>query len=265
MMILDLIHICIAIPFIAFILSFIIHGKAEKRIATIVFTAIFINTILGLGITILWLIQGGNDLSYQGISIYHSENYHFFLDFYFDTISAVFFLIGSIIALIIAYFSRFYMHHEIGFKRYFNTIILFYIGYIITVLSGNFETLFIGWEILGISSFLLIAFYRNRYLPVKNALKVFSIYRIGDIGILLVMWLCHHLWHHNIIFTELDIMGNSAVLHDEHDGASFFIALMLVLAACAKSAQLPFSAWLPRAMKVLRLQVLFSMVLCRCI
>jgi NADH:ubiquinone oxidoreductase subunit 5 (subunit L)/multisubunit Na+/H+ antiporter MnhA subunit len=57
----------------------------------------------------------------------------------------------------------------------------------IIIFAGNLETMFIGWEVLGISSFLLIAFYRDRFLPVKNALKVFSVYRIGDVGIILAM------------------------------------------------------------------------------
>jgi NADH-quinone oxidoreductase subunit L len=61
---------------------------------------------------------------------------------------------------------------------------LFYVGYNTAVMSGNLETLFIGWEILGVSSFLLIAFYRERFLPVRNAMKVFSVYRIGDIALI---------------------------------------------------------------------------------
>jgi NADH:ubiquinone oxidoreductase subunit 5 (subunit L)/multisubunit Na+/H+ antiporter MnhA subunit len=83
-------------------------------------------------------------------------------------------------------------------------------GFTIIIISGNLETLFIGWEILGISSFLLIAFYRNRYLPVKNAVKVFSIYRIGDVGLILVMWLSHHIWQENISFDKL---YSSALVH----------------------------------------------------
>jgi NADH:ubiquinone oxidoreductase subunit 4 (subunit M) len=123
------------------------------------------------------------------------------------------------------------------------------LGYNITILSGNFETLFIGWEVLGISSFLLIAFYRNRYLPVKNALKVFTIYRIGDVGILLAMWMSHHLWHENVTFSKLsnfDLVHNQLV---NHSNIGVFISLMILVAAAAKSAQLPFSAWLPRAME----------------
>jgi NADH-quinone oxidoreductase subunit L len=60
-------------------------------------------------------------------------------------------------------------------------LLLFYTGYNLIIFSGNFETLFIGWEFLGISSFLLIAFYRDRFLPVKNGMKVISVYRLSDI------------------------------------------------------------------------------------
>ena len=141
------------------------------------------------------------------------------------------------------------MHRESGYKRFFNTILFFYLGYNIAIFSGNLETLFIGWEILGISSFLLIAFYRDRYLPVKNAVKVFSIYRIGDVGLILAMWMSHHLWHENITFLKLN---NYELVHSQlqtHTWIGVFISLMILISAAAKSAQLPFSSWLPRAME----------------
>ena len=106
-----------------------------------------------------------------------------------------------------------------------------------------------GWEILGICSFLLIAFYRERYLPVKNALKVFTVYRIGDVGLILAMWLSHHLWHANITFLQLK---NDELMHSEletHSLIGVFISFMILITAAAKSAQLPFSSWLPRAME----------------
>jgi NADH:ubiquinone oxidoreductase subunit 2 (subunit N) len=106
-----------------------------------------------------------------------------------------------------------------------------------------------GWEILGVSSFLLIAFYRNRYLPVKNAVKVFSIYRIGDVGILLAMWLSHHLWHENITFSKLNNFELVSSQLQNHTVMGVIISLLILVTAAAKSAQLPFSSWLPRAME----------------
>jgi NADH:ubiquinone oxidoreductase subunit 5 (subunit L)/multisubunit Na+/H+ antiporter MnhA subunit len=102
---------------------------------------------------------------------------------------------------------------------------------------------------LGLSSFLLIAFYRTRYLPVKNAVKVFSIYRIGDLGILLAMWLAHHTWHTNLTFNQLSLADGSDVPSLAHPWTHLIIIGCIVVAAAAKSAQLPFTSWLPRAME----------------
>src|SRR5215211_478052 len=96
--------------------------------------------------------------------------------------------------------------------------------------------------------FLLIAFYRNRYLPVKNGLKVLSVYRFSDIALILLMWMMHHLTHQNISFTQLAEAKDMAV-QLQHGDLAIFIAVMAVLAATAKSAQLPFTTWLPRAME----------------
>ena len=96
---------------------------------------------------------------------------------------------------------------------------------------------------------MLIAFYRDRYLPVKNAIKVFSVYRIGDVGIILAMWLSHHLWHENISFAKLH---NADLVHEhimQNSLVGLAIAFMFYISAAAKSAQLPFSSWLPRAME----------------
>jgi NADH:ubiquinone oxidoreductase subunit 5 (subunit L)/multisubunit Na+/H+ antiporter MnhA subunit len=140
------------------------------------------------------------------------------------------------------------MHRDQGYKRFFNTILLFAAGYNFIILSGNFETLFIGWEIKGVCSFLLIAFYRNRYLPVKNAFKAISYYRISDVSLMLAMWMMHHLTQQNILFSELSNAKTLAV-QTGNTAMAAFIVCMLILPAAIKSAQFPFTAWLPRAME----------------
>ncbi len=243
------IHIFIFIPLIGFSLSFLIPSKKEILLSRIAFLTAGINVLCLIVFISLWLYQGAASLDIKDLILYQTHGYEFQLDFYFDRISAVYLFVGAVLTFLITVYSRYYLHRESGYKRFFNTILFFYVGYNITILSGNFETLFIGWEILGISSFLLIAFYRDRYLPVRNAVKVFSIYRIGDVGILLAMWASHHLWHENITFLKLN--DNVLVHHylENHSWVGTFIALMIVIAAAAKSAQLPFSSWLPRAME----------------
>lgn len=239
----------IFIPIAGFLLSLFIPEKRESLISYTAFITVCINFILLCIFTFKWLISGHVPFNLNEVVLYQSTGYTFAIDFYFDKISVVYMLVGSLLTLLVTVYSRYYLHREEGYKRFFNTILFFYSGFSITVLSGNFETLFIGWEILGISSFLLIAFYRNRYLPVKNGLKVFSIYRIGDIGILLAMWMSHHLWHENISFIRLNNYELVSEHLQNHSLVGVFISMMILIAAAAKSAQLPFSSWLPRAME----------------
>ena len=200
-----IINVFILIPFLGFVLSLLLPENVEKHIARVAFWTSGINLILFIGFAVYWIAMGMPVLNIKEVVLYQTPSYEFFIDIFFDTITAVYMFVGSLLTFLITMYSKYYLHREEGFKRFFNIILLFYFGYVFTIFSGNFETLFIGWEILGISSFLLIAFYRSRYLPVKNAVKVFSIYRIGDVGIILAMWASHHLWHENITFLKLPL------------------------------------------------------------
>ncbi|MEN9290958.1 MAG: hypothetical protein RLZZ357_801 [Bacteroidota bacterium] len=243
------IHAYIGMPLFGFLLSLFIKKSKEQALSVISYTTAALQLILVLIYGISWLSHGSSPAQFKELSVYSSENYEFFIDFLVDKLTLVFALLGASLTFLITIYSRYYLHREDGYKRFFNTILFFNLGYTLIIFSGNMETLFIGWEILGVSSFLLIAFYRERLLPVKNALKVFSVYRIGDIGIILAMWLLHHLWHSNITFLE---MNASVRLNAELAGTSAIgltTAFLFYISAAAKSAQLPFSSWLPRAME----------------
>ena len=245
----ELLQFFILVPFLGFIISLFLPESKEKAISWTAFGTVFLQLVGLVGFIIFWIIDGAKDLNLLELSILKTAHYEFFIDFYFDQISAVYLFIGALLTSMITTYSRYYLHREKGYKRFFNTVLFFFFGYNLAILSGNFETLFIGWEIIGISSFLLIAFYRERYLPVKNAFKVFSIYRIGDVGLLLAMWASHHLFHENITFMKLN---NYELVNEHlqnHSIIGIFIALCLACAAAAKSAQIPFSSWLPRAME----------------
>jgi NADH-quinone oxidoreductase subunit L len=239
----------IFIPLAGLIIGVLLPRKKESLLSGIGFITVGLHLIVSIAFVLIWLIQGRPILNLKDIVLYQTDDYAFYIDFCFDKITMVYLLVGSFLTFLVTIYSKAYMHREPGYKRFFSTILLFYLGYNITIFSGNFETLFLGWEILGISSFMLIAFYRDRYLPVKNAVKVFSIYRISDIGIILAMWASHDLWHENITFTKLN---NAILVHEHLEGHSLigvFISIMILVTATAKSAQLPFSSWLPRAME----------------
>ncbi|MGL2993998.1 proton-conducting transporter transmembrane domain-containing protein [Flavobacterium sp. TSSA_36] len=245
----ELLQYFIVLPFLGFVVSLLIPEKKESSISWLSFGIVFTQLIGLIVFTFFWVLNGSKTLNLDELTVVKTNNYTFFIDFYFDKITAVYLVIGALLTSMISTYSRYYLHREKGYKRFFNTVLFFFFGYNLAILSGNFETLFIGWEIIGISSFLLIAFYRERYLPVKNAFKVYSLYRIGDVGLLLAMWASHHLFHENITFLQLNDYDFVNHHLQSHTFIGFFIALCLAAAAAVKSAQIPFSSWLPRAME----------------
>ena len=238
----------IAIPLLAFLVSLFWQNKSEKAIGRIVRFTKVLYILVSVFFATWWVINGMQPIHYHVATLYQTDHFVFAVELFYDEITAVFSIVGALLFFLVATFSKYYMHRDEGYKRFFNTILLFATGYNFIILSGNFETLFIGWEIKGVCSFLLIAFYRNRYLPVKNAFKAISYYRISDVALMLCMWMMHHLTQQNISFSEL---GESKILalQTADTGMAVFIVCMMILPAAVKSAQFPFTSWLPRAME----------------
>ena len=244
-----LLQLFVYLPLLAFLASLFIDGKKEKTLANIAIFSIGIHSVILSIIIVLWMMNNFTTIDYKHLVLYKSEKFEFFINFYFDITTAVFAMVGALVSISVTIFSKYYMHRDEGFKRFFNTLLFFYLGYNFVIFSGNFETLFIGWEILGITSFLLISFYRDRYLPVKNGLKVISLYRLGDVCLIVAMWMAHHIFHKNITFHELQTAGFLNQLLTEHPLYIQTMSLLIVVAVSIKSAQLPFSSWLARAME----------------
>jgi NADH-quinone oxidoreductase subunit L len=245
----QLLQLFIFIPLIGFIVSFFFSNKQEKLISGVAQISIGFQLVSLIVFTVYWLMDKAPILNLKHYVFYKEDNIEIFLDFYFDKFTAVFSILGALVTFLVMIFSKYYLHRDGGFKRFFNTVLLFYFGFNVAIFAGNFETLFVGWEFLGITSFLLIAFYRDRYLPVKNALKTISLYRLGDICLILALWTSHHVWHENITFIQLNDTNLVAAHIAENYNSVLFLFLMIVIAAVIKSAQFPFSTWLPRAME----------------
>ena len=244
----QLLILFIAIPLIAFLATLLWQNKSEKAIGRIVRFAKVFNILIAVAFFTWWLINGLAPISFKVATLYETDHFVFAIQLYYDEITAVFSIVGALLFFLVATFSKYYMHRDEGYKRFFNTILLFATAYNFIILAGNFETLFIGWEIKGICSFILIAFYRNRYLPVKNAFKAVTNYRISDVALMLAMWMMHHLTHTNINFSQLGEAKEMAIAAGQ-SGMAIFIVCMIILPAAIKSAQLPFTSWLPRAME----------------
>lgn len=238
----QLLTILLFIPIIGLVGCILMPRKWERTIFSIATGAILLEFVTFLFFGYQWLSEGASPVLANFGSLYASRDYTFSLDFYFDGLAMVFLSVAVIMTALIFIFSKYYLHREQGFKRFYGTVLLFFIGLLLIILAGNFEVLFLGWEIIGISSVLLIAFYRDRFLPARNALKVFSVYRIGDAFLLAAIWYAHHIFVANVNFSEL------SGLTVEH-GSIVILGLLLLMVAMIKSAQFPFSYWLPRAME----------------
>ena len=241
-MLIQLLAILVAIPILGFVGTVLMSKKWERTIFSIAMAAILLEFVAFALLGYQWLSAGAAPLTAHAASLQLSDDYTFHLDFYFDGLGAVFMGMATIMTALIFAFSKYYLHREQGFKRFYGMVLLFFIGLTFIILAGNFEVLFIGWELIGISSVLLIAFYRDRFLPSRNALKVFSVYRIGDAFLLGAIWYAHHIFAGSVDFSEL---SGLAVTH----GSIAVLGILLLVVAMVKSAQFPFSYWLPRAME----------------
>lgn len=166
--------------------------------------------------------------------------YHFPLVLMADRLSAPFLALAVVLSGLIGQFSSTYLHRESGFLRFFLLLHLFAFGSLLAFAAGSFDLLAAGWEIVGITSVLLIGFFHQRRSPVENGLYVFGIYRACDIGLLVGIFAMHH-WAGTASFADglPTLTGAQSVV----------VCLLLLLAAAGKAAQVPFSGWLPRAME----------------
>lgn len=244
-----LLYSLLLVPFLALIISFLLTNENEKGIFTISIVSVVFNYVVLIALLIIWINGDFAPIFLQGLTLYNTGKVDFAFCFLIDGYSLVYLLTATFLTGIIVVFSKDYVHREKWYKRFFNNILFFYFGLFIILMSGNLETFFVGWEILGVTSFFLIGFYRERYLPIKNALKVASLYRVADIAVLLGIWLCHHYFGFSINFRDLDGLHSPQPHIISETLYLYLIPGMFLLAAMVKSAQFPFSSWLPRAME----------------
>lgn len=149
---------------------------------------------------------------------------------------------------VVAAFSRRYLHREHGFHRFYALLMLFSAGLAMVSFAGDLDVLLIGWELVGVSSTLLIAFFNRRPKPIRNALRAFVTYRVCDLGLVLAI-LSLHAGHHGADFVVREGSAWLALAPGPDTLTACLIGICLIFAAMGKSAQVPFSGWLPRAME----------------
>ncbi len=163
----------------------------------------------------------------------------------FDPLSAVFVLLITGVGFLIHVYAVGYMEHDDGRRRFFGYFNLFVAAMLLLVLGNNYVLLYVGWEGVGLASYLLISFWYNRPAAATAGKKAFMMNRVGDAGLTIAIFLMFATVgsvNYADVFTNASAgkIGNTTVL---------MIALLLLLGACGKSGQFPLQAWLPDAME----------------
>ena len=165
-----------------------------------------------------------------------------------DPLSAVFMLIVTGVGLCIFVFATGYMHGEAGFYRFFAYMGLFMFSMLVLVMGSNFVMMFVGWEGVGLCSYLLIGYYFNREEAANASRKAFITNRVGDFGFMLAVFAVIATFGSPEYTNVVSQAANYPVETLGHWGLMSWIALGLMIGACGKSAQFPLHVWLPDAM-----------------
>lgn len=168
------------------------------------------------------------------------HHYHFPLVLLADRLSLPFLALTVILVGLIGQFSATYLHRDPGFARFFILLHLFAFGAMLIFSAGSFDLVVGGWEMVGLTSVLLISFFHYRVSPLDGAIRVFIVYRACDIGLITAAFAMHHYAGTSTFSGGMPhLTGGNATI----------VGLLLLFAAAGKSAQMPFCGWLPRAME----------------
>jgi NADH-quinone oxidoreductase subunit L len=244
-------HLLWWIPLLPFI-GFILNGTLGRRLPRAGVTAIALLFTALPACIVAWLdatmLSAGAPEVIQVVSQPWIAVSGFHVEFAFsvDHLTLIMLSVVTGVGFLIHLYSAGYMAHEEGYWRYFAYLNLFMFFMLVLVLAASFLLLFVGWEGVGLASYLLIGFYFTKDSAANAGKKAFVVNRIGDFGFLLAMFL---LIAHFGSLTFTQVFSSIAAQPALHGGFLTAIALLLVVGAAGKSAQIPLYVWLPDAME----------------
>lgn len=238
-----------ASAFLALAVAWLLGLHPRERVVKWLTAVVYLITTAAVAALFVLMERGGLQHSTVVLGDWFSVgHYEFSLTLVADRLSLPLLALTAVLLGVIGSFSVRYLHRDRGYLRFFLLLHLFGFGSMLVFSAGSLDLLIAGWELVGLTSVLLIAFFQERKEPVQNAMRVFGIYRITDIGLLLGVFVLHHV---------AGSTSSSSLFRGEwpvqqtalSSGAATVAAFLFLLAAAGKSAQIPFSGWLPRAME----------------
>lgn len=240
------------IPFLP-LLGFLINGLFRKQLSKSLVGIIGSGVILGafaISLYAFFSVKGGNTHVAHYFNFINTASLKIGFDFQIDQLSAIFLLIITGVGFLIHVYSASYMHEEDSkdFAKYFSYLNLFVFSMLLLVIGANFVIMFIGWEGVGLCSYLLIGYWFKNVNYTNAAKKAFIMNRIGDLGFLLaVFWIVNKIGStdYHTVFAAIAKNGET---HTFSNVDITGITLLLFVGATGKSAQIPLYTWLPDAM-----------------
>jgi len=227
--------------------GFLINGLFGRKLPKMVVSSVAIGASLLSFLWVLYVLKVLQPLDAPHIERYftwiQSGEFRIGADFAVDRLTAIMLMVITGVGTLIHLYSAGYMEHDTGFARYFAYLNLFMFFMLTLVLAQNFLVLFVGWEGVGLASYLLIGFWFDRKSATNAGNKAFIVNRIGDFGFSLAIFLIV------VTFGSLDFSTVFDAAAGKQPGVLTAIALLLLVGACGKSAQLPLYVWLPDAME----------------
>ncbi len=224
---------------------------SEMTVGRVTQAAVVTGLMAAIGILALMLAVGARNVAIDlgNWVLIPQEHFHFKLEFVFDRLAVPFVILSYVLCGTVGAFANIYLLREPGRQRFFLLYALFLLGMIVSSLAGTIETLFFGWELVGLSSALLVAFFQDRPAPARNGLWVWTVYRVADAAFLVAAMTMHHLTgggdFDKLIGADNWPEGQAALTPNQ----ALFIGSLLLIAAAGKSGLIPFTGWLPRAME----------------
>jgi NADH-quinone oxidoreductase subunit L len=231
--------------------GFLINGLFGRKLPKAAINVVAIGSVLLSFLWVLKTISALGDMNDTYVEHYFTWIKSGFvdvsLDFAVDRLTAVMLMIVTGVGLLIHIYSIGYMGHEGGYYRYFSYLNLFMFYMLTLVLAANYLVLFVGWEGVGLASYLLIGFYFVKKSASDAGKKAFVVNRIGDFGFSLAMFMIM------VHFGSLDfakVFEKAGSMPAETSGGIItLICILLMVGATGKSAQVPLYVWLPDAMQ----------------
>jgi len=241
------------LPLLGTLFLLYIQSSSRKLSIFVSNISILLSFLISIYLLYLYFTSSYEPLSRDILVFANVQTFSLAFGLYIDSLSLIMSAVVTSVSLLVHYYSISYMKDETSYNRFFVYTNFFTFSMLLIVFSNNFFQLFIGWELVGLSSYLLIGFWIKKDSAVKANYKAFLVNRVGDVGLILglcLILISYNTTDYNQVFNLKGLISSSET---NIFGFSFntlsVICLLLFIGAMAKSAQVPLHFWLPDSME----------------